>query len=85
MMTLVQLLPFIVEPLVETSDQHWECFLLLWDICSISSSLEVKQSDTIKLAWIVETYLEAFCHLYPSASILPKMHYFSHFPEQFAL
>lgn len=81
MMTLVRLLPFIIGKYVETDNDHWECFLALWDICSIASAFEVTEDDATHLAWLVEVYLESFTSLY-GESITPKMHYLVHLPQQ---
>ena len=41
MMTLIRLLPLMVGNYVERNDKHWECFLQLWDICSMVCAFEV--------------------------------------------
>ena len=46
MMTLIRLLPFMVGNYVERNDKHWECFLQLWDICSMVCAFEVTTGDT---------------------------------------
>ena len=76
MMTLIHLLPFIMESYVETDD-HWECFLALWDICSIASAFEVTEDDVTHLTWLVEIYLEFIWRVNNS-----KMHYLVHLPQQ---
>ena len=81
MMTLVTLLPFMVGNYVERSDSHWECFLQLWDICSIVCAFEVTDGDAIQLAWLMETYLEEFFTLY-DVTMTPKLHYLVHLPQQ---
>ena len=74
MMTLVRLLPLMIGKFVEQDDDHWECFLLLWDICSIACVFEVTKEEAIHLMWLTEIYLEAFLNLY-TTSVTPKMHY----------
>ena len=83
MMTLVRLLPFMISTFVEKDDEHWETLLALWDICSIACSYEVTQEEAVRLAWVIETYLEAMHDLYPVST--PKMHYLVHLPEQLIL
>ena len=85
MMTLIRLLPFMVGDLIEEEDEHWDCFLLLWDICSLVCAYEVTQNDSLHLAWLVQTYLESFKDLYGGSSITPKMHHLVHLPEQILL
>ena len=70
---------------IDKEDEHWECFLLLWDICSYTCRFGVTQEDSIHLAWIVQTYLEAFLDLYGEKSITPKLHHLVHLPEQIQL
>ena len=72
----------MVGKFVEEDDEHWNTFLLLWDICSIALKFEVTASDTVKLAWMVETYLEAFVSLYGATQLTPKMPHLVHLPQQ---
>ena len=64
MMTLIRLLPFMIGNYVERNDNHWECFLQLWDICSMVCAFEVRAGDAAHLAWLVQAYLEEFFILY---------------------
>ena len=80
MMTLLRLLPFMIGKMIEEDDDHWQRFLLLWDIGSLVNSFEVTQRDTVHLAWLVKMYLSSFKQLYPDVSIIPKMHYLVHLP-----
>ena len=43
MITLVKLFPLTTGDLVDEEDEHWKCFLLLWDICSIVLAYEVSK------------------------------------------
>ena len=81
MMTLVRHLPLFIGDWIDHDDDHWECFLLLWDICSVVCSFEVTTDDATHLGWLIETYLEAFTSLY-GTSVTPKMHYLVHLPKQ---
>ena len=85
MMTWIRLLPFMLGDFIEEEDEHWECFLLFWDICSLVCAFEVTHDDSLHLAWLVQTYLESFKDLYGSSSITPKMHHLVHLPEQILL
>ena len=49
MMTLVRHLPLFIGDLVDRDDDHWECFLLLWDICSVVCSFELTTDDATHL------------------------------------
>jgi len=81
MITLVWLLPFMIECHIPQSDENWECFLLLRDICNTTSAFEVTESDVLKLAWMVETYLESYPTLHTTA-LTPKFHCLLHLPNQ---
>ena len=85
MMTLLRFLPFMIGKMIEEDDDHWQRFLLLWDIGSLVNSFEVTQRDTVHLAWLVKMYLSSFKQLYPDVSIIPKMHYLVHLPQQIML
>ena len=85
MMTLIFLPPFMIGNYVPIDDEHWECFLLLWDICSAVCAYEISPVDSVYLSWLVETYLESFAYLYGKNCITPKMHHMVHLPEQIIL
>ena len=51
-MTLMRLLPFMIGSLIDDCDEYWHCFLLLWDICSLTSAFAVTKSDARYLAWL---------------------------------
>lgn len=85
MMTLVRLLPFILGHYVEEAEEHWDLFLLLWDICAVITVYTVTSGLSTKLAWMVERYLEGIVDLYGSKAITPKMHHLVHLQEQMEL
>ena len=60
MITLVWVLPFMIGCHIPQGDEHWECFLLLRDICNTTSEFEVTESDVLKLAWMVETHIQNY-------------------------
>ena len=81
MTTLIRILPFMIGSYAERDDDHWECPLILWDICSIVSVFEVTEDDDTNLVWLIEIYLESFTSLYRDP-ITPKFHYLLHLPQQ---
>jgi len=82
MITLVKLLPLMVGGLIDDSDDHWICFLTLWDICGMVLMFEMTESDSRNLSWFVEIYLESFHELYNCDSLPPKFHYLVHLSKQ---
>ena len=78
-MTLACLLPFMIGDLVPGDDKHWDCFLTLWDICSIACAYEVAVADAAHLAWLVQI---SFTQLYTGVSVPPKVHFLIHLPKQ---
>ena len=84
MMALTRLLPFMIGRYVEIDDRHWECFLQLWDIRSITCTFEVTHIDVVHLSWLVEAYLEKFFTLY-TVSMPPKFHVSVHLANQITL
>ena len=46
MMTLMKIFPFVVGRLIPEDDEHWQCFLLLWDICSMVLSFEFSTGES---------------------------------------
>ena len=82
MMSLIKLLPLMVGDLIDDSDDHWICFLTLWDICGMVLMFEVTEADSRHLSWLVEIYLESFRQLYNYLSLPPKFHYLVHFGHQ---
>ena len=85
MMTLIFLLPFMIGECIPEEDIHWECFLVLWDICAMVCAHKVTRQNSAQLGWLVKTYLESFTELYGQENITPKMHHLVHLPEQIML
>ena len=82
MMTLVRLLAFLIGNIIPNEDNHWETFLIFWDICAVVTKHEMTKDDATYLAWLVEAYLEAFKGLYGAKHITPKTCHLVHLPEQ---
>ena len=83
-MTLIRILPFLIGDLVPEDNEHWCCFCLFWTICNLACAYEVHPDDPQHLAWMIQTYLEAFTSLY-NVQVKPKMHYMLHLPQQMLL
>lgn len=81
-MTLIRLLPLLIGDLVPEGDNNWECFLMLWNICSLSTAFVIAEEHTSELAWLIEAHHEAFTILYGAQAVTPKMHFMVHLPSQ---
>ena len=82
MMALVQHLPLIIGDKIPESDSAWQCFLLLCKICAIALTPACNQDIIGYLRVLIEEKLTLFREVYPTAKIIPKMHYFVHYPTQ---
>ena len=85
MMTLILLLSFMNRDYIRDEDIHWECFLVLWNICVMICAHEVTTQNSAQLGYLVKTYLESFTELYEEEKITPKMHHLVYLPEQIML
>ena len=61
--------------------EHWNCFTMLWNIVQICTSPEIKKEDVPYLRLLIHEHHTLFKKLYPTASIIPKMHYMVHVPD----
>ena len=81
-LTLMLQLPFILGDLVTEFDNNWRNFIKLHEIlnlvfCFFYDDLTINQLDQK-----IVNYLRNFKIIYKDATIIPKMHYLSHFPDQ---
>ena len=80
MWCLFHILPLILgEELKE--NVHYQCFLLLQDICALVLSPDILAEQVPLLRILVQEYLSTFCSLY-ERPLTPKMHYLVHLPRQ---
>ena len=82
MKTLVSLLPFLMEDLVDDDDNHWLNFVRLLHITHLSLSPIASSNTVLSLKCIIATHNHEFLRLYPDEAFPPKMHYMLHFPQQ---
>lgn len=75
-------LPLIIGDKVPQDEPLWECFLLLLDILQIVMARVLSSDLAGYLAALIDDHHSMFRHCYPSATIIPKMHYMVHFPSQ---
>jgi hypothetical protein len=66
MESIIRFLPLSIGADIPEDDRHWECLMILWDICNISLAFEVTPEDAGHMSWLAELFLESFSTLYPS-------------------
>ena len=85
MLTLCEILPFIIAEKVPVGDEHWLNTVRLLQIVLVCTSPICTRQTASALRILVAQYLTAFKRLYPKTSFTPKMHYMIHFPQQMLL
>ena len=80
--TLSIYLPLIIGDKVPQDEPLWECFLLFLDILQIVMARVVSPDLSQYLAALIDDHHKMFQRCYPSATIIPKMHYMVHLPSQ---
>ena len=81
MWLLGRILPAIVGHFISETDEHWHKFLLLMQITDYLLSPRITQDDAAFLQYQIAEHHEQFVNLYPSHSVIPKMHYMVHMPR----
>ena len=82
MWLLVRILPILLGDLVPRDDSNWQCFSKLLNICEMCVSPEISTDTVAYLEILIEEHHEQFSRLYQNQSIIPKMHFMVHFPQQ---
>ena len=60
---------------------NWLCIRMLWNIVQICTSRKISADDVAYLRVLIEDHHKLFAKIYPEASIIPKMHYLIHVPD----
>lgn len=85
MWLLGRILPLIVGGLVDSEDLkedfRWQNFLLLMDIVDLLFAPMSKSDHVAHLAAQIEDHHLEFVRLYPTSSVIPKMHFMVHMPR----
>ena len=81
MWCLARLLPFMIGHLVPEDDQHWRNFLLLLTIIDYAFAPVISQNEVSFLNSTIEEHNLNFKRLYPTSSMIPKLHYILHIAE----
>ena len=82
MWLLARIFPLLVGDLVPRDSPHWHCFLKLLKICEICTSFKLTADTAAYLEILIEEHHQDFMKLYPTKSIIPKMHYMVYSPRQ---
>lgn len=80
MWCLAWLLPLMIGDQVSSDDEHWKNFLLLLTILDYIFSPVVSSDCAGHLKELIAEH-QCFKELYPTCTIIPKMHYMIHYPE----
>ena len=81
MWLLGRILPAMVGHFVPEDDEYRQNFLLLMQITDYLLSPWITQDDAAFLQCQIAEHHQQFVQLYPSRSIIPKMHYIVHMPR----
>lgn len=81
MWCLFRFLPIMIGDLVDRNLKQWHCFLMLWNIVQICCSQTICKEDVPYLKMLIEEHHMLFKEVYPTASIIPKLHYLIHVPD----
>jgi len=79
MWTLANILPIILEPLVEEDDENWLNYLCLLKITALVFGRSISKGGVGYLAELIEEYLTSFQKLY--RGLIPKQHWLIHYPR----
>ena len=82
---LARILPLLLADCFDDDgddDPHWECYLCLLQIINICLSPVVTVDMCATLKVLIEEHHTRFREVYTEQTIIPKMHYMCHYPEQ---
>ena len=81
MWLLGRILPILIGDLVPEDDEYWHLFLNLMDIVDILFAPKITQDNCAYIATLIQDHHDEFRRLYPSESVIPKMHFMIHMPR----
>ena len=81
MWCLGRLLPVMIGEFVPEGDPFWRNYLQLLHIIEQVFSPVISSGTAPYVQVLLEEYLETFHELYPTHTIIPKMHYLLHLPR----
>ena len=81
MWLLARTLPVLVGDRIPDDDERWENFLRMMDIVDRLFSPKTSEDDATYVRWLISDHHNEFCRLYPTMSVIPKMHFMVHMPR----
>ena len=78
---LARILPLLVGDYIPDDDERWENFLRMMDIVDRLFSPKISEDDATYIKWLISDHHQEFCRLYPTMSVIPKMHFMLHMPR----
>ena len=81
MWCLAILLQVMIGDLVDSQDNHWECFCLMLTLTSYVFAPEMTDGAVMFLKELINDRHQLFILIYPDSRIIPKQHYVLHLPE----
>ncbi|CAH3115461.1 unnamed protein product [Porites lobata] len=84
MWCLFRFLPILIGDKVDVEMEEWHCLRTLWNIVQLCTAPAIRKDDVPYLRVLIEEHHTLFKRLYPEASIIPKMHYVIHIPDDIA-
>ena len=78
---LARILPLLVGDYIPDDDERWENYLRMMDIVDRLFSPKISEDDATYIKWLISDHHQEFCRLYPTMSVIPKMHFMLHMPR----
>ena len=79
---LARVMPLLVASDIPESDKPWQCFIKLLKIVDMCVAPLISLDNCGVLKVLIEEHHTMFTDLYPGWSLIPKMHFMLHYPEQ---
>ncbi len=76
----LRILPYILSPMIDTSDEHYTFLVELIQIVQLVFTPVIKLESIQFLKRLIEEHLAKFKELFPGQNITPKQHYLIHIP-----
>ncbi len=71
----------MVGDFVPKDNMYWENYLTMLKITAYIFAPEITEDEVCYVKLLIEEHHSNFSTLYPTASIIPKMHYLIHMPR----